>query len=152
MKIILAIATTAGLMAAGISAASADYCADQAKHDANAQAAKKTIVGTVGGCLVGKLLGGKCGGGAAVGGIGGFAIGSAQWHDAYDASYNACVAAHQPKTFAKPVVVTSSVPVKGSQAWNADCGSKYANFDETTGKFTYESYTGDTITRTCALP
>ncbi len=151
MKSLFTMLATAGIMVAGITAASADYCSDQAKHDANAQAAKKTIVGTVGGCVVGKLLGGKCGGGAAVGGVGGFAIGSAQWHDAYNASYQNCINSHPPVKV-KTITKVYSGPKQGSQAWIADCSSKYANFDPNTGYYSYESFTGDTVNKVCTLP
>jgi hypothetical protein len=61
-----------------------------AKHDANMQAAGKTIVGAGLGCVIGAILAHRCGVGAAVGGVGGFAIGSAKWHEVYDQAYSDC--------------------------------------------------------------
>jgi hypothetical protein len=83
-------ATVLAVVAGPALAHSKSYCAQVAKHDANAQAAGKTIVGAGLGCLFGQIFFKKCGAGAAVGGVGGFAIGSAKWHEVYDESYSEC--------------------------------------------------------------
>jgi hypothetical protein len=71
-------------------AASKAYCAQQARQAANWQAAGKTVVGAGLGCLLGAVISKKCGVGAAVGGVGGFAIGSVQWQRVYNSVYWRC--------------------------------------------------------------
>ncbi|HZP19520.1 MAG TPA: hypothetical protein VFB16_04865 [Bauldia sp.] len=93
MKILATIISAAALAAIAVQPAAAlskSYCADKARHVANAQAAGKTIVGAGLGCLFGQLISKKCGVGAAIGGVGGFAIGSAKWHQVYDRVYWNC--------------------------------------------------------------
>ncbi|HZP21145.1 MAG TPA: hypothetical protein VFB16_13160 [Bauldia sp.] len=133
MKTLISMVAAAGLVVIGASAASASYCSDKAKQEANAQAAKKTIVGGVGGCVVAKVLGGKCGTGVAVGGIGGFAIGSAKWQQVYDDAYNSCIAANSKTIYVKKVY---TVPAPGTPEWYDACDAKYNSFDRDTGYYT----------------
>jgi hypothetical protein len=149
MKTLITMVTAAGLLAVGAGAASASYCSDQATHAANQRAAGSTIVGAGLGCLAGQLFAKKCGAGAAVGGIGGFAIGSSQWHQVYDAEYAKCVGPAPTKIKVKTI---STVPATGTQNWLDDCDAKYKNFDRDTGYFSYDSYTGNTINKACVLP
>jgi hypothetical protein len=83
----LAVATMAASPAA---AGSKSYCASKAKKVANQRALGSTAVGAVGGCIIGAIVSKKCGVGAAVGGVGGFAIGSAQWKAVYNQVYWKC--------------------------------------------------------------
>ncbi|MBN8996505.1 MAG: hypothetical protein J0H63_03375 [Rhizobiales bacterium] len=78
-------------MAAGpAEAKSKSYCAQKAQNIANQRALGSTAVGAVGGCIIGAIVAHKCGVGAAVGGVGGFAIGSAQWKKVYNQVYWQC--------------------------------------------------------------
>ena len=86
----VAAATVIALVAGPAFAHSKAYCAAQARQTANFQAAGKTIIGAGLGCIVGQIIAKSCGGGALVGGIGGFAIGSAKWHQVYNSVYWQC--------------------------------------------------------------
>jgi hypothetical protein len=93
MKILfrtVAAATLLALAAGPALAHSQSYCASVARHDANFQTGGKTVVGAGLGCLVGALIAHRCGIGAAVGGVGGFAIGSNEWQHVYNQSYQSC--------------------------------------------------------------
>jgi hypothetical protein len=79
-------------MAASPAAAggSKSYCAQKARNVANTRALGTTVVGAGLGCLLGAVISHKCGIGAAVGGVGGFAIGSSQWKAVYNQVYWKC--------------------------------------------------------------
>jgi hypothetical protein len=77
-------------VASPVLAASKSYCKQEATQRANAQAAGKTLIGAGLGCALGALVAHRCGVGAALGGVGGFAIGSQQWWDVYHAKYDHC--------------------------------------------------------------
>lgn len=86
----VAAASLLALVATPALANSKSFCAQQARQAANFQAAGKTVVGAGLGCLLGAVLAKKCGTGAAVGGVGGFAIGSIQWKKVYNRVYADC--------------------------------------------------------------
>jgi hypothetical protein len=72
------------------SAKSVSYCQQKAQNVANTRALGSTAIGAVGGCILGAILAHKCGVGAAVGGVGGFAVGSVQWKKVYNQVYWQC--------------------------------------------------------------
>jgi hypothetical protein len=85
-----AILGVAMLAAAPAMAKSDSYCAYKARQAANNQAAGKTVVGAGVGCILGQIIAGKCGVGVVAGGATGFAVGSTQWHRAFDKAYWRC--------------------------------------------------------------
>ncbi len=87
----LVAAASLAAMVAGPAFAKPDaYCANKARNVANTRALGTTVVGAGVGCLLGAVIAKKCGVGAAVGGVGGFAIGSAQWQKVYNQVYWKC--------------------------------------------------------------
>ena len=86
----VAAATLVALVAGPAFAHSKAYCAAQARDTANLQAAGKTVIGAGLGCLLGQIIAKQCGVGAVAGGVGGFAIGSAKWHEVYNRVYYQC--------------------------------------------------------------
>jgi hypothetical protein len=86
----VAAATLVALVAGPAFAHSKSYCAAQARQTANFQAAGKTVIGAGLGCIIGQIVAKRCGIGAAVGGVSGFAIGSAKWQQVYNHVYSQC--------------------------------------------------------------
>jgi hypothetical protein len=80
----------AAMAASPASAHSVSYCKQKAKNVANTRALGSTVVGAGLGCIIGAIAAKKCGVGAAVGGVGGFAIGSARWKAVYNQVYWQC--------------------------------------------------------------
>ncbi len=83
-------AVLVALVAGPAAAKSNGFCAAQARQAANSAAAGNTVVGAGLGCLLGAVIAGRCGTGLAVGGVTGFAIGSAQWQRVYNNVYWRC--------------------------------------------------------------
>lgn len=76
---------------AAAATAKSNYCAQKARNVANTRALGSTAIGAGAGCILGAIIAHKCGVGAAVGGVGGFAVGSAKWKQIYNNTYWNCM-------------------------------------------------------------
>jgi hypothetical protein len=139
MKILFSMLTAVGVLAAGVTAASAaspGYCDGYARNYANQRAGGNAlggaVTGAIGGAVLGGILGGKggVGAGAAIGGVGGGIVGGSGWQRFYNDAYYQCINSGPAYVAPKPVYAPACPPVGyiTPPDWYQQCGYKYKSF------------------------